>query len=75
MFRIVAEPGPPRTSDPHNPGTVEYVVLSAGRALVGLDADPVELSPGDYICYPGDVPHIFHALEPATQAVMLNEYV
>jgi transcriptional regulator with XRE-family HTH domain len=75
MFRIVAEPGPPRTSDPHNPGTVEYVVLSAGRALVGLGTDPVELSPGDYICYPGDVPHIFHALEPATQAVMLNEYV
>jgi transcriptional regulator with XRE-family HTH domain len=75
MFRIVADPGPPRASDPHNPGTVEYVVLCAGRAQIGLVADPVELGPGDYICYPADVPHIFNALEPATQAVMLNEYV
>jgi len=74
MFRIVAEPGPPRASDPHNAGTVEYVVLCAGRAQIGLASDPVELGPGDYICYPADVPHIFNALEPATQAVMLNEY-
>jgi transcriptional regulator with XRE-family HTH domain len=74
MFRIVAEPGPPRAADPHNAGTVEYVVLCAGRALIGPDTDPVEIGPGDYISYPGDVPHIFRALEPATQAVMLSEY-
>jgi transcriptional regulator with XRE-family HTH domain len=74
MFRIAAEPGPPRASDPHNPGTVEHVMLSAGRALVGITEDPTELSPGDYIGYPADVPHVFQALEPATQAVLLTEY-
>jgi transcriptional regulator with XRE-family HTH domain len=75
MFRIAAEPGPPKVSDPHLPGTVEYVLIGAGRALVGLVAEPVELGPGDYISYPADVAHTFQALEPATKAVLLNEYV
>jgi transcriptional regulator with XRE-family HTH domain len=75
MFSIAAEPGPPRASEPHLPGTVEYVILSVGRALVGLVTDPVELGPGDYICYPADVSHIFQALEPATRAVLLSESV
>jgi len=75
LFRVVAEPGPAKISDPHLPGTVEYVVLSAGRALVGLASDPVELGPGDYISYPADVEHTFQSLEPATEAVLLNEYV
>jgi quercetin dioxygenase-like cupin family protein len=34
----------------------------------------VELGPGDYICYPADVSHIFQALTPGTQAVELHEY-
>jgi transcriptional regulator with XRE-family HTH domain len=75
MFRVVAEPGPPKISDPHLPGTVEYVVICTGRALVGLVDSPVELGPGDYICYPADVAHTFQALEPGTEAVLLNEYV
>jgi quercetin dioxygenase-like cupin family protein len=56
------------------PGLVEHVVLSGGRALVGLTDDPVELGPGDYISYPGDVPHVFRALEPDTVAVLLSEH-
>jgi transcriptional regulator with XRE-family HTH domain len=74
MFLIAAEPGPGRDSDPHMPGVVEHVVISAGRALVGVTGEPVELRPGDYICYPADVAHVFQALEPGTQAVLLNEY-
>jgi len=74
LFRIVAEPGPPKASEPHLPGNVEYVVMSTGRALIGVVDAPEELGPGDYISYPGDEPHIFQALEPGTQAVMLNEY-
>ncbi|TLW94342.1 helix-turn-helix transcriptional regulator [Saccharomonospora piscinae] len=74
LYLIQAEPGRPRESDPHPPGTVEHVVLSAGRALVGLLDDPVELGPGDYIAYPGDVGHVFKALEPGTLAVMVSEH-
>ena len=75
IYRIQAEPGHPRASEPHMPGVVEHVVLSTGRALVGVTGEPVELAPGDYIKYPGDVAHVFEALEPATLAVLLSEHV
>ena len=32
-----------------------------------------ELGPGDYICYPADLPHIFKALEPDTHALLVAE--
>jgi len=73
VYLVQAEPGRPRESEPHTPGTVEHVVLSSGRALVGLLDDPVELGPGDYISYPGDLPHVFRALEPRTMAVLVSE--
>ncbi|SDD13410.1 helix-turn-helix domain-containing protein [Rhodococcus tukisamuensis] len=74
IYRLTIEPGPARESDPHPPGVVEHVVLSAGRALVGLAGEPVELGPGDYISYPGDVAHVFQALEPGTRAVLVSEH-
>lgn len=75
LFLISAQPGIPRESEPHMPGVVEHVVLSAGRALVGILDDPVELHPGDYIAYPGDVAHVFQALEPGTFAVLVSEHI
>src|SRR5580658_9111531 len=48
VYRIAAEPGHARVSDPHMPGVTEHVVLSAGRALVCVAGEPVELGPGDY---------------------------
>jgi len=75
IFRIEVQPGEPRLSDPHMPGTTEHVVLSTGRALIGPADQPAELGPGDYISYPGDAPHIFRALEPDTTAVMIMEHI
>ena len=75
IYRIQVQPGEPRLSEPHNPGATEHVVLSTGRALVGVTGEPVELAPGDYIKYPGDVAHVFEALEPGTLAVLVSEHV
>src|SRR6204780_4640630 len=75
VYRISAEPGYARESQPHMPGVVEHVVLSAGRALVGGAGEPVELGPGDYVCYPADLPHVFEALEPGTRAVVVSEHI
>lgn len=75
IYRISVEVGPGRKSEPHMPGVVEHVVLSRGRALVGPIDEPVELGPGDYLAYPGDLPHLFQALEPDTHAVMISEHV
>jgi transcriptional regulator with XRE-family HTH domain len=74
LFHVTIEPGPVRESDPHNPGTVEHVVLAAGRARLGPNSQPVELGPGDFLSYPGDVPHLFEALVPGTAAVLMSEH-
>ncbi|GAA3740260.1 mannose-6-phosphate isomerase-like protein (cupin superfamily) [Spinactinospora alkalitolerans] len=75
LYRIGAQPGEPRTSEPHMPGTTEHVVLGTGRALAGPAEEPVELGPGDYVTYPGDRPHVFEALEPDTTAVIVMEHI
>ena len=75
VYRVRAQPGVPRASAPHGAGTLEHTIIGTGRALVGLVDDPVELGPGDYICYPGDAPHVFRALEPDTTAVIVMEHV
>lgn len=74
IYRMAVQPGQPRISDPHIPGTIEHLVLAAGRALAGPVAEPAELAPGDYASYPGDIPHIFRALAPDTAAVLVMEY-
>jgi transcriptional regulator with XRE-family HTH domain len=75
LYMITAEPGSVRESEPHMPGVVEHVVLCSGRARLGLTDDPVEVGPGDYVAYPGDLPHVFEALEPGTFSVMVSEHV
>ncbi|WP_262379332.1 helix-turn-helix domain-containing protein [Nonomuraea sp. PA05] len=73
LYRVEAQPGESRRSEPHLPGTVEHLVIGAGRALAGPADGPVELTPGDYLSYPGDAPHVFTALEPGTAGVIVME--
>ncbi|MFE0749373.1 helix-turn-helix domain-containing protein [Gordonia sp. NPDC058843] len=73
MYVIRAEPGKPRVSAPHARGIIEHVVISCGRARLGPTESTEVLAAGDYISYPGDVEHVFDALEPGTVAVMLSE--
>jgi len=74
VYLIQAEPGSSRNSDAHGRGTVEHVVISTGRALVGPADAPVELGVGDYMAYPGDEPHVFEGLESGTSAVLISEH-
>lgn len=73
IYLLSAEPGEPRRSDPHPRGTIEHLVLVSGRGLVGPADDPYELSPGDYLSYAGDAPHVFEALTPGMSAVCVVE--
>ncbi|WP_194764741.1 helix-turn-helix domain-containing protein [Microbacterium sp. UFMG61] len=73
VYLIHAEPGDPRRSDPHHPGTTEHVVLVSGQARIGPVDDPVLLNPGDYLSYAGDAPHVFEATAPGTSAVLISE--
>ncbi|KAF0865666.1 helix-turn-helix domain-containing protein [Pseudomonas sp. LD120] len=74
LYRLTVQPGQPRQSKAHLPGTVEHVFLCSGRALVGPASNPTSLNPGDYIRYSASVPHLFEALEADTMAVMLIEH-
>jgi len=73
IYLLLTEPGSDRISHPHPPGSVEHIIVTKGRAMVGLIEAPENLGEGDYICYPADRPHIFRALEPDTQALLIAE--
>jgi transcriptional regulator with XRE-family HTH domain len=73
IYQVRMTKGSPKSSRPHMPGTSEHVVIGSGRALIGPAEAPVELGPGDYIRYPGDVPHYFEALEPVAIGVLVME--
>jgi transcriptional regulator with XRE-family HTH domain len=74
LYVITHEPGEARTAAPHTPGSVEHLVVAAGRMRVGPVGEEVELGPGDYAAFAGDVPHGYTALEPGTFAVLVVEY-
>ncbi|HVT69879.1 MAG TPA: XRE family transcriptional regulator [Trebonia sp.] len=75
VYRVRAEPGAGHLASPHTAGTVEHVILCTGRVLAGPEGEAVELGPGDYLRYPGDVPHVFDALAPDTLGVFVMEHV
>jgi transcriptional regulator with XRE-family HTH domain len=74
LYLLETEPGAPRHAEPHPPGSVEHVVVAAGRLRVGPDTDPVDLGPGDYIAFAGDVPHSYEALAAGTWVVLIMEH-
>jgi len=74
LYVMELEPGDSREAEPHIPGSIEHVVVAAGRMKAGPAGEPVELGPGDYITFPGDVAHHYEALEPGTWAVLMMEH-
>ena len=63
------------SSPPHMPGTMEHLILGSGRVLAGPEGEALELGPGDYLRYPGDILHVFDALEPDTTGIIIMEHV
>jgi transcriptional regulator with XRE-family HTH domain len=74
VYRIEIEPGSVRKAESHIPGSVEHVVIAAGRMLAGPANAPIELGPGDYATFRGDIPHSYEALEPGTWAILIMEH-
>jgi transcriptional regulator with XRE-family HTH domain len=74
IYVIEIEPGEARAAHPHTPGTVEHLVVAAGRIRTGPSGEQVDLAPGDYVAFAGDVPHTYAALEPGTFAVLVMEH-
>ncbi|MHB9852801.1 helix-turn-helix domain-containing protein [Streptomyces krungchingensis] len=75
IYHLRMEPGAVRASDPHIPGTVEHLIVGAGRLAAGPRGETVELGAGDYMSYRGDVPHAYEALAPGTAFVLVMQHV
>ncbi len=69
LYRIDAA----RDSEPHMPGVVGHVLLTSGRALVGLTSGPVELRSGTTWPTPG-TSRTFGAPAPHARAVLVTEH-
>ncbi|GLW32408.1 helix-turn-helix domain-containing protein [Actinoplanes regularis] len=73
LYLMELAPGEAREAEPHIPGSVEHIVVGSGRIRTGPVEEPVEVGPGDYVTFPGDVPHRYEALEPSW-AVLVMEH-
>lgn len=64
VVRIAQDPhGVVKPSEPHPVGTLEHLYVISGRVRVGPAGEPVELSAGDFVRYPGDRPHVYESLD------------
>ncbi|MGH3658089.1 MAG: helix-turn-helix domain-containing protein [Micromonosporaceae bacterium] len=75
VYVITMEPGSTRQAEPHIPGSLEHLVVISGRVRTGPTDGLIELGPGDYASFPGDVPHRYEALRSGTSAVLVMEHV
>lgn len=75
LYRVLAQPGKPRLSQPHAPGTTEHVMMMQGRAWAGPQDARVMLKAGDYVRYAADVPHVFEAVDGDARAMVVIEYL
>ncbi|WP_223189816.1 MULTISPECIES: helix-turn-helix domain-containing protein [unclassified Streptomyces] len=74
VYHVRVEPGAARDSEPHIPGTVEHLIVSTGRMKAGPAGEEVELGPGDYMSYRGDVRHSYEALVPGATFVLVMQH-
>ncbi|ROP52610.1 helix-turn-helix domain-containing protein [Streptomyces sp. PanSC9] len=74
IYYVWLEPGSVRDSAPHIPGTTEHIVVAEGGVKAGPLGREVELGPGDYLSYRGDVPHAYEALAGGTKFVLIMQH-
>jgi transcriptional regulator with XRE-family HTH domain len=74
LYLLEAEPGAVHQAMPHIKGAIEHIYVISGRLRVGPESAPVEIAAGDLATFAGDQPHLYEALAPATQVIMLMEY-
>ena len=59
-------------SEPHARGTLHHCYVVSGRVRMGPDSDQVDVFQGDFIRFPGDVPHSYVPLTAAALVHMVT---
>lgn len=63
LYLLELDEGMRRDAIAHSPGVIEHVVVMSGRIDVGPEDSSEVLGPGDYMKFPADVPHRYHAVD------------
>jgi transcriptional regulator with XRE-family HTH domain len=72
---LETEPGEPRISQPHLPGSIEHVYVIQGSLLISPgDGTLAELSAGDFLSFPSGVEHSYETLTPHTRSLVIMQY-
>jgi transcriptional regulator with XRE-family HTH domain len=59
FYELRLAAGATERAEPHPPGTVENLVVSAGQVEIEVGAERSALSPGDALVFQADVPHAY----------------
>jgi transcriptional regulator with XRE-family HTH domain len=72
---LETEPGEPRVSQPHLPGSIEHVFVMQGSLRISPgDGTTTDLGEGDFLSFPSGVEHIYETLVPKTRAIVIMQY-
>jgi transcriptional regulator with XRE-family HTH domain len=74
IYELTFPAGSRRDAAPHNPGVIEHILVTDGRLLVGPMDQTAELGTGDLIRFPGDLPHLYVALDGPARATLVMDY-
>jgi transcriptional regulator with XRE-family HTH domain len=75
FYRLTLEHGAELTSEPHFPGTEEFVYVHKGRVRVTIGEQQADLTRGDSVHYRGDVGHrIINVGRGRAEAYMIVHY-
>ena len=66
---LLVRPGAVEKAEPHNPGTVENLVVDQGAVEIEADGKRELLQAGDAIVFEADVPHVYRS-KATVDAVM-----
>jgi transcriptional regulator with XRE-family HTH domain len=70
--RLQQAGGEPHVIDPHSAGTLHHLYIIAGRVRAGPVNEPVELTAGDFVRFPGDTQHLLSCLSERASAFMVT---
>lgn len=74
VYRIRLAADAERWSDAHPVGTVEHLFIAHGAMRAGPVDEPADLGAGDYMTFPGDVAHVYAAIDGPATALLIMEY-
>ncbi|MEU6586640.1 XRE family transcriptional regulator [Nocardia sp. NPDC046763] len=72
MLRLERTGPEPAVIEPHAPGTLHHVYVVTGKLRTGPLSEPVDLAAGDFVRFPGDVPHRHVCLSERVLAHMVT---